>query len=102
MVEQHRKTRSAKRQHAIVIGAGVAGLMTARVLSDHFEKITIVERDALPDSPDFRNGVPQARHPHGLLGRGQNVMEAIFPGLTEELDQIGAPKMYWGRLRSLL
>lgn len=35
------------KKHAIVIGASMAGLLTARVLSDHFEKVTILERDQL-------------------------------------------------------
>ena len=50
-------------RHAIVIGSSIAGLTTARVLADHFERVTIIERDRLPDGPDYRKGVPQARQP---------------------------------------
>ena len=32
--------------HAVVIGGSLAGLMAARVLSDHFSRVTILERDA--------------------------------------------------------
>lgn len=35
------------RQHAVVIGASMAGLLAARFLSDHFEQVTIIERDQL-------------------------------------------------------
>src|SRR6516162_1459312 len=53
--------------HALVIGGSMAGLATARVLADHFERVTLVERDELPDSVEHRKGVPQGRHLHGLL-----------------------------------
>ena len=31
--------------HALVIGAGMAGLLAARVLSDAFSRVTVLERD---------------------------------------------------------
>lgn len=49
---------------AVVIGASMAGLMTARILSDHFERVTILERDALAADAITRRGVPQGRHAH--------------------------------------
>jgi flavin-dependent dehydrogenase len=33
---------------AVVIGAGMAGLVAARVLSDRYEAVTVLDRDALP------------------------------------------------------
>jgi hypothetical protein len=33
--------------HAVVIGGGLAGLMTARVLGDHFDTVTVLERDCI-------------------------------------------------------
>jgi 2-polyprenyl-6-methoxyphenol hydroxylase-like FAD-dependent oxidoreductase len=76
--------------HAVVIGGSMTGLFAARVLSDHFERVTIVERDQLPESPEFRHGVPQSRHIHVLLKRGLEVMEELFPGLEAELVTEGA------------
>lgn len=76
--------------HAIVIGSSIAGLTAARVLTDHFAKVTIIERDHLPDNPEFRYGVPQARHVHVLRLRGQNILEQQFPGLIDELLAEGA------------
>jgi glycine/D-amino acid oxidase-like deaminating enzyme len=38
-----------KREHAVVIGAGIAGLTAAAALAGHFERVTVLERDALPD-----------------------------------------------------
>jgi 2-polyprenyl-6-methoxyphenol hydroxylase-like FAD-dependent oxidoreductase len=77
--------------HAAVLGASMAGLLAARALSDFFETVTVVERDVLPDSPANRRGVPQGRHPHGLLTRGAQVLEELLPGLLDELVLAGAP-----------
>jgi flavin-dependent dehydrogenase len=78
------------REHAIVIGGSMAGLLAARVLADHFERVTIVERDRLPGEPSPRKGVPQARHVHALLVRGRTILEQLFPGLEAELVAAGA------------
>lgn len=80
----------AKIQSAVVIGGSIAGLMTARVLSEQFAKVVIVERDVLPSGAENRKGVPQGRHAHALLGRGHQVMEELYPGLTAELVRQGA------------
>lgn len=74
------KSHSPAFQHAIVIGGSIAGLTTARVLRDHFAQVTIIERDEPPTAAAFRAGAPQARHPHVLFVRGQNILEAQFPG----------------------
>lgn len=76
--------------HAVVIGGSIAGLTAARVLTDHFAQVTIVERDHLPDTPEFRSGAPQARHVHVLRLRGQRILEQQFPGLVDELLAGGA------------
>lgn len=44
---------------AVVVGASIAGLLAARALSDFAESVTLVDRDALPDSPAPRKGVPR-------------------------------------------
>ena len=36
--------------HAVVIGGSLAGLMSAAVLADHFERVTVFERDQIEDS----------------------------------------------------
>jgi 2-polyprenyl-6-methoxyphenol hydroxylase-like FAD-dependent oxidoreductase len=82
--------------HAVVIGGSIAGLLTARVLADYFTTVTVIERDQLPDSPAFRKGAPQARHAHGLLVRGQQIMEGFFPGLTADLLANGATQANLG------
>jgi 2-polyprenyl-6-methoxyphenol hydroxylase-like FAD-dependent oxidoreductase len=77
---------------AVVIGASMAGLLAARVLADTFAQVTILERDALPATAAPRKGVPQGRHAHSLLPRGQAILEELFPGLTQELADEGAPQ----------
>jgi 2-polyprenyl-6-methoxyphenol hydroxylase-like FAD-dependent oxidoreductase len=74
----------------VVIGGSLAGLLAARVLANHFERVTILERDRYPAAPGPRRGVPQARHLHALLARGRQVLEAFFPKLGDELLDQGA------------
>ncbi|MEU4596782.1 FAD-dependent monooxygenase [Nocardia sp. NPDC023988] len=81
---------TAPRQHALVIGAGVAGLLAARVLAERFDRVTVVERDEPDAKAAVRRGVPQAWHLHGLLDRGRRIMEELYPGFTEEAVSDGA------------
>ena len=76
--------------HAIVIGAGMGGLVAARMLADHYQCVTILERDTLPLEAAPRRGVPHGRHAHGLLARGREALEDLFPGLTDGLIAAGA------------
>ncbi|MBH5316383.1 FAD dependent oxidoreductase [Paenibacillus sp. GSMTC-2017] len=75
---------------ALVMGGSVAGLLAARVLSNYFEEVVIIEKDELPDSPTNRPGTPQAYHPHRVLLRGKMIVERLFPGYTEDLLAEGA------------
>lgn len=79
---------------AVVIGGSMGGLLAARVLADFYAEVTILERDALPGAPSPRKGVPQGRHAHALLGKGQQILEELFPGLTAELVSQGALRGY--------
>jgi 2-polyprenyl-6-methoxyphenol hydroxylase-like FAD-dependent oxidoreductase len=78
---------------AIVIGGSMAGLIAARALADHFAQVTVIERDRWPDGPAPRRGVPQARHVHVLLLRGQHILGQWFPGLEDDLGAAGAPQV---------
>jgi 2-polyprenyl-6-methoxyphenol hydroxylase-like FAD-dependent oxidoreductase len=79
------------REHAVVIGASIAGMCAARVLSDHYAKVTVFERDDLPDRPGNRAAVPQGRHVHLLMARGANEFEGLFPGLLDDMVAAGVP-----------
>jgi 2-polyprenyl-6-methoxyphenol hydroxylase-like FAD-dependent oxidoreductase len=77
-------------ERAIVIGAGMAGLITARVLADGFEEVLIIDRDTLPDSPAARSGVPQNRHLHAIHGSAQTILDQLFPSYSSMLESAGA------------
>lgn len=83
-------SNNTNRQHAIVMGGSLGGLLTARVLSSHFAQVTILERDAVANRPEPRKGQPQARHLHGLLATGLQVMTRYFPDLPQALADGGA------------
>ena len=83
--------------HAVVIGASIAGLLAARVLAEHFERVTVVERDTLEDDAQARRGVPQGRHVHALLNAGERVMTDLFPDLVPTLLARGAASVRLGR-----
>jgi 2-polyprenyl-6-methoxyphenol hydroxylase-like FAD-dependent oxidoreductase len=82
-----------RNEHAVVLGASMAGLLAARVLADHYDKVTIVERDRLPVSVAQRKGAPQGRHVHGLLPSGSQIVEELFPGLLADLVAAGGTKL---------
>ncbi|PMB53982.1 2-polyprenyl-6-methoxyphenol hydroxylase-like oxidoreductase [Fischerella thermalis CCMEE 5201] len=93
LMETQQKTRNGN--HAIVIGSGMAGLLSARILTEHFERVTVVERDRLPQQPEIRQGVPQANHVHALLTQGYRILEEWFPGIEAKLITAGAPCVNW-------
>jgi 2-polyprenyl-6-methoxyphenol hydroxylase-like FAD-dependent oxidoreductase len=77
-------------QHAVVCGASMAGLLAARVLTEHYDRVTIVERDSLIDEPVPRRGVPQGSQPHALLARCAQILDELFPRYLDELVDAGA------------
>ncbi|HKD22739.1 MAG TPA: FAD-dependent monooxygenase [Rhizomicrobium sp.] len=78
------------RKHAVVLGGSMAGLGAARALANHFERVTIVERDELPTSTVSRKGVPQGQHAHGVTPCGFRVLSHYFPGIMDDLVADGA------------
>ncbi len=85
------------RQHAIVIGGSMAGMLAARVLSDYYEHVTIIDRDRMPETVEQRDGTPQARHLHIFLAKGLRIVEELFPGIDREMTAKGATTQHWGR-----
>jgi 2-polyprenyl-6-methoxyphenol hydroxylase-like FAD-dependent oxidoreductase len=89
------------RSRAVVLGASMGGLLAARVLSDLYETVTVIERDRLPDDPVNRRGVPQGKHPHVLLGKAVEVIGNLFPGLFDQVVADGAIRWDDGDLSRL-
>ncbi|MFA3920749.1 NAD(P)/FAD-dependent oxidoreductase [Ruegeria hyattellae] len=81
---------SRQQKRVIVVGAGMAGLMAAAVLSDQFSEVIIIEKDDLPRRPQVRKGVPQGAHVHTFLGYAVEAMEDFLPGIMTELYEAGA------------
>src|SRR5450432_2705676 len=88
---------SSLRNHAIVLGAGMAGLATAQVLSIHFGRVTVLEGDLLPGEPAPRSGTPQAPHAHALLAGGQQALQSLFPNFEDDLVSAGAVRARTGK-----
>ena len=78
---------------AIVLGGSIAGLLTAHVLSRHFEKVIMIEKDNFTDISKIRKGTPQANHVHLLLVKGREILQGFFPELEDELVKNGANKI---------
>jgi 2-polyprenyl-6-methoxyphenol hydroxylase-like FAD-dependent oxidoreductase len=85
------------RSHAVVIGAGMAGLAAAQAISRHFAKVTMIERDVLPAEPAPRSGTPQCQHGHMLLAGGLQALQTLFPGFEKDLAEAGAVKVRTGK-----
>jgi len=83
--------------HAIVVGGSITGLLSARVLLDSFELVTIIETDRLPTTPNVRQGVPQSTQPHVLFAKGYRILEHLFPNIGNELSAAGALPIDWVR-----
>ena len=76
--------------HAVVLGANMANLLTARVLADAYPSVTVVQRDDLPLDVAHRRGIPQSLHLHGLQPRGRELLDERFAGFTEQAVHAGA------------
>lgn len=87
--------KSRAEGHAVVLGAGPAGLFAARVLADVYGRVTVVERDDPAD--EQRRGVPQSGHAHDFLARGYQIAEELFPGVGDEMVAGGAHAADIGR-----
>ncbi|WP_326790008.1 FAD-dependent oxidoreductase [Streptomyces sp. NBC_00151] len=77
---------------AVVIGAGLGGVMAAAALSPAVDEVIVLDRDELPDGPEHRKGLPQGRHAHLLMPGGLDAMEELIPktSIREHLLAAGA------------
>ncbi|MGP4050500.1 NAD(P)/FAD-dependent oxidoreductase [Streptomyces sp. 2A115] len=87
-------------EHTVVIGAGMAGLLTAAVIGANGRPVTVLEQDQEQSrgTPEPRGGVPQGRQPHVLLHRGLCAIEELLPGLRGQLIAAGGVPLDTGDL----
>ncbi|PTA47758.1 NAD(P)/FAD-dependent oxidoreductase [Micromonospora sp. RP3T] len=74
---------------AVVLGGSLAGLLAADVLAEVYPEVLVVDRDELAGVTGPRRGVPHGRHAHGLVARGQQILEKQFPGLLSDMEAAG-------------
>jgi 2-polyprenyl-6-methoxyphenol hydroxylase-like FAD-dependent oxidoreductase len=82
--------REANTDQAVVLGGSMAGLLAARVLSERFKRVVVIERDPLPPVGEHRRGVPHGRHLHAVHPRGLEILDELFPGFSTSLAASGA------------
>jgi glycine/D-amino acid oxidase-like deaminating enzyme len=75
-------------ENAVVIGGSIAGMMTARVLADHFERVIVFERDHIAEGQALHESIPQGNHLHALLLGGQQVLSRLYPGFADKLKDL--------------
>lgn len=80
-------------KRAVVLGAGLAGMLSAHVLAGYVDSVTVLERDTVPDGPYLRKGLPQARHAHLLMSGGARTIDGLLPGTTDRLLAAGAHRI---------
>lgn len=79
------------RSHAVVVGAGISGLLAARVLADFYEHVTVVERDDFPLHGEGRAGTPQDAQWHVFMPSVGATVEELHPGFLADLATAGVP-----------
>lgn len=82
--------RRRGRGTAVVIGGSIAGITAAKVLSDTFERVIVLEKDEPHRRREGRPGAAQGWHLHHLLTAGRIELERIFPGIIEDMVREGA------------
>ncbi|MER6629159.1 pyridine nucleotide-disulfide oxidoreductase [Streptomyces sp. NPDC000987] len=86
-------------RRAVVIGAGLAGMLAAAAVSPAVDEVIVLDRDDLPEGPEHRRGLPQGRHAHLLMAGGLAAMEQLLPGtdLRRRLLDHGAREISLGQ-----
>ena len=84
---------------AIVVGGGIAGLLAGAALADGSRSVLILDRDTLPTNPEPRRSAHQGAQVHLMLDRGRQAVEALLPGLFDEVMADGGRAHDFGEAR---
>ncbi|AWN73227.1 hypothetical protein LEAN103870_08005 [Legionella anisa] len=79
-----------------ILGAGASGLLSALVLSPHYEEILLIDR-YWPDELGLSQGTPQSHHLHVLLAEGQRLLSSLLPDVWSQLTDNSLPVVDWGK-----
>jgi len=79
-----------KRDSAVILGGGFAGMLSAAMLSRYFKQVIIEEKFS-----NVSAGIAQAPHLHVLLKQGQNILAHYFPGILDEMRRLGCKEVDW-------
>lgn len=83
---------------AVVLGAGFAGMLAARVLSEHYRQVVVLERSGSPElrfDRDLRS-VPQTPHAHHMLYEGKRIIDKLFPSFQDAFVRNGGKVVDFG------
>lgn len=88
--------------HVAIIGGGISGLSAGLGLARNGHRVTILERDPAPGDMNIedafggwrRNGVPQIRQGHLVLGRAIDMLDQHAPDVLEALAEQGIVPPY--------
>lgn len=94
--------RRRGRGTAVVIGGSIAGMSAAKVLTETFDKVIVVEKDQDHRRAEGRPGAAQGWHIHHLLVAGQRQIETIFPGVVDDMVRAGAFRVDMGEQYRLM
>lgn len=87
-------------RRAVVLGGSLAGLLAANALAEVYPEVLVIDRDELAGVDSPRRGAPHGGHAHGLVARGQLILEDQFPGLLAEMKAAGVhPGDFGGNIR---
>jgi 2-polyprenyl-6-methoxyphenol hydroxylase-like FAD-dependent oxidoreductase len=84
-------------QRAVVAGGSIAGLVIARVLSEYFDQVVVLDQDKIEYRPVVHKSVPQGHHLHALLQGGLRAVSSLYPSFAEDLRKLGATRIAIGR-----
>lgn len=68
-------------RRAVVIGAGLAGTLSAAAIAPAVDEVVVLDPDELPGAPAHRRGLPQGRHAHLFMTGGVAATDALLPGV---------------------
>jgi len=84
-------------KRAVVIGGSLAGMLSVRAVTDHYDEVVVLERDTFAGESGPRMSAPQSFHLHVLLKGGENAMERLVPGFRETIENSGSQTLNPGR-----